>query len=50
MANDFDLGNVARARELMRQALLLLDAAGISLAATHLEQALHLVNDELEVH
>lgn len=31
------------------EALLLLDAAGITLPATHLEQALHLLNEEIEV-
>lgn len=50
MANDSDPSDVARARELMSEALLLLDAAGITLAATHLEQALHLVSEELQVH
>jgi len=31
------------------EALLLLDAAGITLPATHLEQALHLLNEEIKV-
>jgi hypothetical protein len=49
MANDFDASDVARAMALMSEALLLLDAAGMTLVATHLDQALHLLGDELEV-
>lgn len=40
---------IAEAAALMRKALVLLDAAGATLAGTHLEQALHSVSEELEV-
>ncbi|MES3097476.1 hypothetical protein [Sphingomonas aerolata] len=49
MANEDESAGIARACALMREALLLLDAAGITLPATHLEQALHLLNEEIEV-
>jgi hypothetical protein len=44
-----DHASITKASTLMREALVLLDAAGVTLAATHLEQALHLVSEELEV-
>lgn len=44
-----DHANITKASTLMREALELLDAAGVTLAGTHLEQALHLVIEELEV-
>lgn len=50
MANENDPSAVARASVLMSEALRLLDAAGITLAATHLKQALYVLNEELEVH
>lgn len=49
MADENQTEAVAQASALMREALLLLDAAGITLAATHLEQSLHLLNEEFEV-
>ena len=49
MANENDSGAVAQASALMSEALRLLDAAGITLAATHLEQALYILNEKLEV-
>jgi len=49
MADEDKSAGVARACALMREALLLLDAAGITLPTTHLEQALHLLNKEVEV-
>lgn len=49
MANEDESASVNRACALMCEALLLLDAAGITLPATHLEQALHLLNEEIEV-
>ena len=50
MADENQTEAVAQASALMREALLLLDAAGITLAATHLKQALYVLNEELEVH
>ena len=41
--------SVIEASALMRDALRLLDAAGMALAAVHLEHALGLVHDELAV-
>lgn len=49
MANEDESAGVARACALMCEALLLLDAAGITLPATHLEQALPLLNEEIIV-
>ena len=40
---------VAQASALMTEAHLLLDAAGITLAAAHLEHALHVLNIEFPV-
>jgi hypothetical protein len=49
MANEEESAGVGRACALMHEALHLLDADGITLPATHLEQALHLLNEEIEV-
>jgi hypothetical protein len=49
MTDGCDQDLISDAAELMRKALLLLDAAGATLAGTHLEQALHSVSEQLEV-
>ncbi|WP_170318450.1 hypothetical protein [Sphingomonas sp. PAMC 26621] len=49
MPDEPERDTVTEASALMREALRLLDAAGVALAALHLEQALNLVQDELAV-